>query len=127
MEREEREIQEQEERERERLERESTEGTVQTEKTEGRGEKRPLTDTDPECPQSRQKKGQINSIFLSYSDEEAIVKFKYKQRKEGLLETVSASRNLSVNTVEKWFETQSTRYGKLTQTKSGQAAAKKIK
>ena len=97
------------------------------------------TDTDPECTQSRQKKGQMKSIFLSDSDEEAIVdfvkqleelyertyaKFKDKQGKEGLWETVAATRNLSVNTVKKWFETQCTRYGKLTQTKSGQAAAK---
>ena len=40
-------------------------------------------------------------------------KFKDKQRKEGLWETVAASRNLSVNTVNKWFEIQRTRYGKL--------------
>ena len=51
-------------------------------------------------------------------------KFKDKQRKERLWETVAASRNLPVSTVNKWFETQHTRYGKLTQTKSGQAAAK---
>ena len=57
------------------------------------------TDTDPESTQSRQKKGQMKFIFLSNSDEEAIVdffkqheelydkthvKFKDKQRKEGL-------------------------------------------
>ena len=56
-------------------------------------------DTDPECTQSRQKNGQMKSIFVSDSDEEAIVdffkqheklydkthsKFKDKQRKEGL-------------------------------------------
>ena len=51
-------------------------------------------------------------------------KFKDKQRKERLWETVAASRNLPVSTVKKWFDTQHTRYGKLTQTKSGQAAAK---
>ena len=81
----------------------------------------------------RQKKGQMKSIFLSDTDEEAIVdfvkqhnelSFEDKQRKEGLCERVAASRNLSVNTVKKWFETQCTRYGKLTQTKSGQTAAK---
>ena len=111
------------------------------EETEERTEKRPRTDTDtdPESTQSRHKKGQMMSIFLSDSDEEAIVdfvkqhkelydkthaKFKDKQRKEGLWETIAASRNLSVNTVKKWFETQSTRYGKLTHTKSGQAAVK---
>ena len=57
------------------------------------------------------------SIFLSDSDEEAIVDFvkqheelydttheKFKdKRKEGLWETVAASRNLSVNTLKKWF------------------------
>ena len=51
-------------------------------------------------------------------------KFKDKQRKEGLWERLAASRNISVNTVKKWFETQCTKYGKLTQTKSGQAAVK---
>ena len=42
-----------------------------------RGEKRAQTDTytDAESTQSRQKKGQMNSIFLSDSDEEAIVEF----------------------------------------------------
>ena len=89
-------------------------------------EKRPQmdTDTDPECTQCRQKKGQMKSIFLSDSDKEAIVdfvkqheelydnthmKFKDKQGKESLWEIVAASRNLSVNTVKKWFETQCTR------------------
>ena len=33
------------------------------------------TDTDVESNQSRQKKGQMKSIFLSDSDEEAIVEF----------------------------------------------------
>ena len=82
----------------------------------------------------------MKSIFLSDSDEEAIVefvkehkeldktndKFKDKQRKKGLWERLAASRNLSVNNVKKWFETQCTRYGKLTQMKSGQAAEKSI-
>ena len=81
----------------------------------------------------------MKSIFLSDSDEEAIAefikqhkelydktqaKFKDKQRKEGLWETVVASRNLSVNTVKKWFKAQCKRYGKLTHTKLGQAAVK---
>ena len=81
----------------------------------------------------------MKSIFLSDSDEEAIVefvkqhkelydkthaKFKDKQRKKGLWETVAASRNLSVNTVKKWLKAQCTRYGKLTHTKSGQATVK---
>ena len=78
------------------------------------------TDTDVESTQFRQTKGQMKSIFLKDSDDEAIVefvkqqkelynkaqdKFKVKHRKEGLWETVAASRNLSVNTVKKWFET----------------------
>ena len=128
-----------EERERERLETEMIEVTEETEETGDRREKRPRTDTDPECMQSRQKKGQMKSIFLSDSDEEAIVdfvkqheelfdktheKFKDKQRKERLWEIVAASLNLPVSTVKKWFDTQRTRYGKLTQTKSGQATAK---
>ena len=93
------------------------------------------TDTDVESTQSRQKKGQMTSIFLSDSDEEAIVElvkqhkelydktndsFKDKQKKKRL----AATRNLPVKTVKKWFESQHTRYGKLTQTKSGQAAEK---
>ena len=141
---EEKERREMEERERERLETETIEVTEETEETEDRREKRLRTDTDtdPECMHFRQKKGQMKSIFLSDSDEEAIVdfmkqheelfdkthaKFKDKQRKERLWETVAASRNLPVSTVmRKWFETQHTRYGKLTQTKSGQAAAKNI-
>ena len=81
----------------------------------------------------------MKSIFLRDSDEEAIMdfckqheelfdktqaKFKDKQKNERLWETVAASRNLSISTVKKWFETQCTRYGKLTDIKSGQAAAK---
>ena len=133
-ERDERESKKQEERDRERMERESRE-------EEERGEKRARTDTDTdvESTQSRQKKGQIKSIFLSDSDEEAIVEFikqheelydktndsfKDKQKKEILWEQIAATRNLPIKTVKKWFETQCTRYGKLTQTKSGQAAEK---
>ena len=97
------------------------------------------TDTDVESTQSRQKKGQMKSIFQSDSDKEAIVEFvkqheklydktndsfKDKQKKERLWEQLAATRNLPVKTVKKWFETQCTRYGKLTQTKSGQAAEK---
>ena len=95
-------------------------------------------DTDVEST-PRQKKGQMKSIFLSDSGEEAIVEFvkhheelydktnnsfKDKQKKEGLWEQLAAARNLPVKTVKKWFDTQRTRYGKLTQTKSGQAAEK---
>ena len=76
---------------------------------------------------------------MSDSDEEAIVEFvkqhkelydktndsfKDKQKEEGLWEQLAATRNLPVKTVKKWFDTQRTRYGKLTQTKSGQAAEK---
>ena len=43
------------------------------EETEDRGEKVCRTDTDSDCTQSRQKKGQMKSIFLSDSDEEAMV------------------------------------------------------
>ena len=73
------------------------------EESQERGEKRARTDTDTdvESPQSRQKKGQMKSIFLSDSDKEAIVvfikqheelydktndSFKDKQKKEGLWE-----------------------------------------
>ena len=104
-----------------------------------RARKGERTDTDVESTQSRQKKGQMKSIFLSDSDEEAIVEFikqheelydktndtfKDKQKKERLWEQLAANRNLPVKTVKKWFETQHTRYGKITQTKSGQAAEK---
>ena len=86
------------------------------------------TDTAVESTQSRQKKGQMKSIFLSDSDKEAIVEFvkqhkelydkindsfKDKQKKERLWEQLAATRNLPIKTVKKWFETQRTRYGKL--------------
>ena len=125
----------QEERDRERMERE------RRDESQERGEKRARTDmdTDVESTQSRQKKGQMKSIFLNDSDEEAIVEFvkqhkelygktnnsfKNKEKKERLWKQLAATRNLPVKTVKKWFETQRTRYGKLTQTKSGQAAEK---
>ena len=81
----------------------------------------------------------MKSIFLSDSDKEAVVEFLKqhdelydktnnsftdKQKKERLWEQLEATRNLPIKTVKKWFETQCTRYGKLTQTKSGQAARK---
>ena len=111
------------------------------EESQKRGEKRARTDmhTDVESTQSRQKKGQMKSIFLSDSDEEAIVEFvkqhkelydktndsfKDKQKKKRLWELLAATRNLPVKTVKKWFKTHCSRYGKLTQTKSGQAAEK---
>ena len=85
-----------------------------------RGEKRVLTDTDinVESTQSRQKKGQMKSIFLSDSDEEAIMEFfkqhkelydktndsfKDKQKKERLWEQLAATRNLPIRIVKKWF------------------------
>ena len=49
---------------------------------------------------------------------------KEKQRKECLWERLAAARNLSLSTVKKWFDTQCTGYGKVTQTKSGQAEVK---
>ena len=122
-ERDEREMREQEERDRERMERE------RREESRERGEKRMRTDTDTdvESTQSRQKKGQIKSIFLSDSDEEAIMEFvkqheelydntndsfKDKQKKERLWEQLAATRNLPIKTVKMLFETVHTRYGK---------------
>ena len=53
------------------------------EESKERGEKRARTDmdTDVESTQSRQKKGQMKSIFLADSDEEAIMEF-VKQHEE---------------------------------------------
>ena len=116
-------------------------GRERMEESQERGEKRVRTDTDTdvESTQSRQKKGQMKSIFLSDSDKEAIVKFvkqhkglydktndnfKDTQKKERLWEQLAATRNLPIKNVKKWFETQRTRYGRLTQTKSEQAAEK---
>ena len=102
---------------------------------EERTEKRPrtVTETDVESTQSRQKKGQMKSIVLNDSEEEDIVDF-VKQHEELYTKIhtkfkdnqLAASRNLSINTVKKRFETQHTRYGKLTHKKSGQAAVKSI-
>ena len=62
---------------------EKTEEMEQEETEEVRSEKRArtLTETDIESTQSRQKKGQLKSIFLSDFNKEAIVKF-VKQRAE---------------------------------------------
>ena len=86
-----------------------------------RREKRVRTDTntDVESTQSRQKKGKMKSIFLSDSEEEAIVEF-VKQHEELYDKTNDSFKDMQ----KKWFDTQHTRYGKLTQTKSGQAAEK---
>ena len=68
---------EQKERDRERMERE------RRKESQERGEKRAQTDTDTdvESTQSRQKKGQMKSIFLCDSDAEVIVEF-IKQHEE---------------------------------------------
>ena len=80
---EEREKQEQDERDGERLERERIEETKHMEENGESTEMRPQTDidTDVEQTQSRREKGQMKSIFLSDSEEEAIVEF-VKQHKE---------------------------------------------
>ena len=72
-------------------------------------------DTDVESTQSRQKKGQMKSIFLSDSDEEAIVEFakqheelydkingsfKDKQKRERLREQLASTRNFAVKSEE---------------------------
>ena len=77
----------------------------------------------------------MKSIFLSDSDEEAILEFvkqheelydntsdsfQDKEKKERLWEQLAATTNLPVKTVKKWFETQHTRYGKHTQSKDKQ-------
>ena len=81
------------------------------------------TDTDVESTQSRQKKGQMKSVFLSDSDEEVIVQF-VKQHEELYDKTNDSFKDKQKKEVKKWFDTQHTGYGKLTQTKSGQAAEK---
>ena len=94
----------QEERDRERMERESREN-------EKREEKRVRTDTDTnvESTPSRQKKGQMKSIFLSDSDkavkqhkelyDKTNDNFKDKQKKERLWEQIASTRNLPIKTV----------------------------
>ena len=63
---------------RERLEKLRTERTKEMEQEEtedGTTEQRARTDTDVESTESRKKKGQMKSIFLSDSVKEAIVDF----------------------------------------------------
>ena len=82
------------------------------------------------------KKGQTTNIYLTDSDEEVIVDFvkeheelydktsehfKDKARKEFLWAQFTKSRKLSVKVCKTWFDLQRTRYGKLPQSKSGQA------
>ena len=82
----------------------------------GERRERKHMNTDVESTQSRQNKGQMKSIFLSDSEEEAIMEFvkqheelydktndsfKDKQKKERLWESLSATRNLPVKTVKK--------------------------
>ena len=119
-ERDERERREQEERDRERREREGR-GESQE-----RGQKRVRSDmdTDVELTQSRKKKGQMKSIFLSDSDEEAIVEIvkqheelydktnnSFKDKQKGRTLGAASSHQKLVRIV-KWFDTQCTRYGK---------------
>ena len=83
--------------------------------------------------QSRLKKRHMTNIYSTDSDEEAIdedyeelydktyEKFKDKVRDDGLWESFAISHNLSVKVCKTCFESQRTHYGKLTQSKSGQA------
>ena len=80
--------------------------------TEGGGEASAST----EC-QSRCNKGYMMDSYLTDSDEEAIVEF-VKDHEELCI------RKLSVKVCKTWLESQRTLYGKLTQSKSGQAPKK---
>ena len=86
--------------------------------------------------QSQYKKGHMTNIYLTDSDEEAIVDFvkghkelynksnehfKDKARKECIWERFANSHKLSVKVCNTWFESQRACYGKLTQSKPGQA------
>ena len=82
---------------------------------------------------SRHKKGHMTNIYLTDSDEEAIVDFikdheepygksnklfKDKARKDCLWERFANSHKLSVKVCKTWLESQRTHFGKLTQYKS---------
>ena len=84
----------------------------------------------------------MNNIHLTDSDKEPIVDlvkdheelfnktsehFKDKARKECLWEQFTNSRKLSVKVCKTWFDSQRTCYGKLTQSKSGQAPKEMMK
>ena len=89
---------------------------------------------------TRHKKKHMRNIYLTDSGENAIVdivndhgalqqnhkQFKDKAIKYCLWKRFASSRNLSVKVCKTWFEFQRTGYGKITQSKSGQAP-KKIK
>ena len=82
------------------------------------------------------QEGPHDHIYLTESDKEVIVDFvkdykelydktsehfKDKARKEYLWERFANSHKMSVKVCKTWFELQGTCYGKLTQSKSGQA------
>ena len=81
----------------------------------------------------------MTNVYLTDSDEEAILDFvkghkelyhktsehfKDKASKESLWEEFARSRNLSVKVCKTWFDSQSTHYGKLMQSKSRQTPKK---
>ena len=114
IERRRRERDEKEERERrEQEERDREDGENEEGREPGKGrEARTDTDTDVESTQSRQKK--VSDHFPEWFRRRSH-RGVCGQVEEGLWEQLAATRNLHVKTVKKWFETQSTRYGKLTQ------------
>ena len=84
--------------------------------------------------QSCYKKGHITNVYLTDSDEEAIMDFvkgheelydktsehfKDKARKEFLWEQLTNRRKLSVKVCKTWLDSQMTCYRKLMQSKSG--------
>ena len=97
------------------------------------------TETDTEAATVRSRKLHLSQILLSDSDEEALVEyiknhpelydkghelFKNKGHKACLWERIAAQRHIKPEDARKWFETQRTRYGKLTAKKSGSGVTK---